>query len=139
MCLWTHVLSDQGVPVCACVHGTRVHVRMRLHVCAGVCVYKLACVCKSLCLCTCLGSPPTSHLSSSPGRPLQAIVAMLRREVLLTRAKLHCLVFEQLQQEKLHRTLKAQLRMVRSRTHFADVCTDLCTYVCVCLLACTAA
>lgn len=41
---------------------------------------------------------------------------MLKREALLTKAKLHWLVFEHLNQERQLRTLKAQLRQVRGRT-----------------------
>ena len=47
--------------------------------------------------------------------PDSVVIAMLRREVLLTRAKLHWLVFEHITQEKALRTLKAQLRQVRAR------------------------
>jgi cytochrome c oxidase subunit IV len=50
--------------------------------------------------------------------PDHAIIAMLRREVLLTKAKLHFLVFEHLQQERTLRTYKSQLKQV-------------CVYVCV--------
>ena len=50
--------------------------------------------------------------------PDHAIIAMLRREVLLTKAKLHFLVFEHLQQERTLRTYKSLLIQV-------------CVYVCV--------
>mmetsp|Transcript_9701 Transcript_9701/g.26290 ORF Transcript_9701/g.26290 Transcript_9701/m.26290 type:complete len:665 (+) Transcript_9701:145-2139(+) len=42
--------------------------------------------------------------------PDHAIIAMLRREILLTKAKLHYLVFEHLQQERTLRTYKSQLK-----------------------------
>ncbi|GAX74273.1 hypothetical protein CEUSTIGMA_g1722.t1 [Chlamydomonas eustigma] len=42
--------------------------------------------------------------------PDSVIVSMLRREALLTKAKLHCLVFEHMQQDKSVRTLKSQLK-----------------------------
>jgi hypothetical protein len=48
--------------------------------------------------------------------PDSVIVSMLRREALLTKAKLHCLVFEHLQQDKSVRTLKSQLKQVCVRT-----------------------
>ena len=44
---------------------------------------------------------------------VQVIVAMLKREVLLTKAKLHHLVFEHLVQERNLRSYKAQLKQVR--------------------------
>ena len=44
--------------------------------------------------------------------PDSVIVSMLRREALLTKAKLHYLVFEHLQQDKAVRTLKSQLKQV---------------------------
>jgi len=44
--------------------------------------------------------------------PDHAILAMLRREILLTKAKLHYLVFEHLQQERTLRTHKSQLKQV---------------------------
>lgn len=44
--------------------------------------------------------------------PDSVIVSMLRREALLTKAKLHYLVFEHLQQDKSVRTLKSQLKQV---------------------------
>lgn len=52
---------------------------------------------------------------SPQGAPLpdHVVVAMLRREALLTKAKLHHLLFEHLQQDKMVRSLKAQLRQVR--------------------------
>lgn len=45
--------------------------------------------------------------------PDDVILFMLRREALLTRAKLHFLVFEHLTQEKELRILKQALRQVR--------------------------
>ncbi|KAG1660965.1 hypothetical protein FOA52_005590 [Chlamydomonas sp. UWO 241] len=45
-----------------------------------------------------------------PALPNHVVVSMLRREVLLTKAKLHHLVFLHLQQDATVRTLKAQLR-----------------------------
>ncbi len=48
-----------------------------------------------------------------PPLPDSVIVSMLRREALLTKAKLHHLVFEHLQQDKSVRTLKSQLKQVR--------------------------
>jgi hypothetical protein len=42
--------------------------------------------------------------------PSAFIVKMLRREALLTRAKLHHIEFEQLQFDRLVRTLKVQLK-----------------------------
>ena len=44
--------------------------------------------------------------------PNSVIVAMLRREVLLTRAKLHALCYEHIMAERKLRSLKAQLRQV---------------------------
>jgi hypothetical protein len=46
--------------------------------------------------------------------PPHAIVAMLRREVLLTRAKLQFLSYEHLLAERMLRSLKTQLRQVRT-------------------------
>lgn len=66
-------------------------------------------------LCAPLPSLQPDELPGDPGElalPSYAIVSMLRREVLLTKAKLHFLVFEHLQQEKAVRMLKVQLRQV---------------------------
>lgn len=45
--------------------------------------------------------------------PDPAMLSMLRREVLLTRAKLHYLGYQQMMAERMLRSLKAQLRQVR--------------------------
>ena len=75
------------------------------------------------------GSPPPSASTAGPedtaaaassaaaaGAPSplpdSVIVSMLRREALLTKAKLHYLVFEHLQQDKAVRSLKSQLKQV---------------------------
>lgn len=52
---------------------------------------------------------------AAPPRPLpdEVLLFMLRREALLTRAKLHYLVFEHISQEKDLRILKQLLRQVR--------------------------
>ncbi len=47
-------------------------------------------------------------------------MSMLRREVLLTRAKLHGLCYDQIMGERRLRSLKTQLRQVGSG--FLDVC-----------------
>lgn len=44
--------------------------------------------------------------------PDEAMLSMLRREVLLTRAKLHYLGYQQMAAERMLRSLKAQLRQV---------------------------
>lgn len=44
--------------------------------------------------------------------PDAAMLSMLRREVLLTRAKLHYLGYQQMMAERMLRSLKAQLRQV---------------------------
>lgn len=60
-----------------------------------------------------------------PGElPDSVVIAMLRREVLLTRAKLHGLMYEHIMSERRLRTLKTQLRQVRypcslTRRHLA--------------------
>ena len=45
--------------------------------------------------------------------PAHATVAIIQREVLLTRAKLHYLVFEHLQQQRVLNTYEFQLKQVR--------------------------
>lgn len=45
--------------------------------------------------------------------PDPVVVAMLRRESLLTKAKLHYLLFEHLQADRQLRSLRAQLKQVR--------------------------
>lgn len=44
--------------------------------------------------------------------PDSVIISMLRRETLLTRAKLHVLLFEHLQQDRQLRTWRMQLKQV---------------------------
>ncbi len=53
--------------------------------------------------------------SEAKALPDDAILFMLRREALLTKAKLHYLVFEHLTQEKELRILKQALRQVGGR------------------------
>ena len=45
--------------------------------------------------------------------PDAVIIAMLKREVLLTRAKLHGLMYDHIMSERKLRSLKTQLRQVR--------------------------
>ncbi len=60
------------------------------------------------------------HLSSQLQTEVNAdlpdgvIIAMLKREVLLTRAKLHGLMYDHIMSERKLRSLKTQLRQVRS-------------------------
>ncbi len=51
--------------------------------------------------------------------PDHVIVALLRREALLTKAKLHALSYEHIMGERSLRTLKAQLRQVRGTARYA--------------------
>ena len=58
-------------------------------------------------------TPATDSSATAPSPlPDSVIVSMLRREALLTKAKLHYLVFEHLQQDKAVRSLKSQLKQV---------------------------
>jgi hypothetical protein len=58
----------------------------------------------------------SSALSTTPASddnlPDSVIISMLRRETLLTRAKLHVLLFEHLQQDRQLRTWRMQLKQV---------------------------
>jgi hypothetical protein len=62
--------------------------------------------------------PPASEKPDEESRELpdEVIMAMLRREVLLTRAKLHALCYEQIMGERKLRSLKTQLRQVLPAT-----------------------
>jgi hypothetical protein len=63
------------------------------------------------------GAPPAPAPASEEDGlvPDAAMLSMLRREVLLTRAKLHYLGYQQLMAERMLRSLKAQLRQVCQR------------------------
>lgn len=86
-------------------------------------LHKLACL-HSLCTLTCLyptcrPTPTTPHSGSdsppdSIELPDSVIEAMLRRELLLTNAKLHGLGNEHITSERKLRSLRTQLRQVRS-------------------------
>ena len=70
-----------------------------------------------MCMCTHNNTHTHTHLKAEDvvvddSIPDHAILAMLRREILLTKAKLHYLVFEHLQQERTLRTHKSQLKQV---------------------------
>lgn len=58
--------------------------------------------------------PPASEKPDEESRELpdEVIMAMLRREVMLTRAKLHGLCYDQIMGERRLRSLKTQLRQV---------------------------
>lgn len=60
------------------------------------------------------GAPPAPAGSSADAESLPdaVMLSMLRREVLLTRAKLHYLSYQQMMAERTLRSLKAQLRQV---------------------------
>ncbi len=58
-------------------------------------------------------SPQPEELPAEDSLPDTVLVSMLRREVLLTKAKLHYSLFEHITQERQLRTWKAQLRQVR--------------------------
>lgn len=52
-------------------------------------------------------------------------MAMLRREVLLTRAKLHGLCYDQIMGERKLRSLKTQLRQVCPRPAIHSMCLSM--------------
>lgn len=79
------------------------------------------------------GLPGLPGSGSEPkALPDDAILFMLRREALLTKAKLHYLVFEHLTQEKELRILKQALRQVGPLPQqFLCTCARSCSTACV--------
>ncbi len=66
-------------------------------------------VCCAMCV-LCLKQP--DELPADDSLPDQVLVAMLKREVLLTKAKLHYSLFEHICQDRQLRTWRAQLKQV---------------------------
>ncbi len=70
--------------------------------------------------------PPTNSAAAEALElPDSVIVEMLKREVLLTKAKLHALTHEHILGERKLRTLKSQLRQVCTPTSMGEAAVTL--------------
>jgi len=74
--------------------------------------------------------PPASEKPDEESRELpdEVIMAMLRREVMLTRAKLHGLCYDQIMGDRRLRSLKTKLRQVRAGSLFCRRSTQSLSY-----------